>query len=347
MRIKLSDVMASRIPQAVGFCNSDTVAVASLINEATQRLIGAASQTGWWGGWARAVFSVSKTNPYLTIPPQFARAVNFDACRTPISLGNEWVEFLEDGIGLQTICDGLNGCSVRAAYSRGSVPTAFDLPDANSYIRVYYTNSRDVGKRILFSGVKDANDVGVYTADGLNKVDGFFLVFQAPFSTSTFVVKSVSDIAKSETYGDIVIRAVNASTGAETFLSRLTSKETNASYRRYYFHALPCACCPCPSTPGFVQITAMLKYEFIPVSQPTDFLIIGNIPALKEEVMSLRFSEMDSVNGTQLAESHHRKAVKLLNDELNHYMNRDEPAINVGPFQTIGLGRGGLNLGMT
>lgn len=317
-----------------------------MLNEATERLLNCFSETGPYGCWDKVVFNVDRTTPYATLPAKYARAASINACRFPMRISNEWQETLFEGIGLQTQCAGANGCGVEGAFDRGNKPTAYDMPAGASYLRIYLTDIRDVGKQVIFSSAVDANGNGIYSSSGYSNVDGFPLVLQTPFTTSAFTVTSFSGIEKPVTYGDIVLRAVDPTTGAETFLSRYTPQETNPWYRRYYLHSLPNGCCACPTNPCQVQITAMLKLEYRPTCQPTDVLIIGCIPALKEEAMAIRFSEMDSVNGAQLAEIHHRKAVKLLNQQLAHYEG-EQPAVVVMPYQSIGLGRGGLNLQMT
>ena len=119
-------------------------------------------------------------------------------------------------------------------------------------------------------------------------------------------------------------------------------------YRRYYLHKLPWSCCdvqipsnPCvaPLVPPSVTITAMAKLEFIPAARLTDWLIIGNIPALIEECKAIRYSDMDSEKSPALEEKSHRRAIKMLNDELTHYLGTEMPAVNLAPFGTARLDR--------
>lgn len=344
MRIKLSDVAASRIPQVLGLCSSNTVALASYVNEAVQRLIGCANETGWFGGWAKVVFPITKEDPYITLPPQFCRIVNMDLCKLPIRIQNSWYEVLVDSIGLRTKCDGRCNGPIES-YDRELVPTAFDLPDENQMLRLYLTDSRDVGARILFSQAEDSNGNGIYSTDGLNTVDGFYLTLASPFVTSAFIVTSFYTLSKPVTYGDVVLKAVDATTGAETFLARYTPSETNPTWRRYLVTGVPDCCCRDGSQQS-PQITAMCKYEYVPVTQPTDFLIIGNIPALKAECESIRYGELDSGNGAQLSALKHKEAIRLLNQELQHYEGHDYPAVVVVPNQAIGLNQYGWNLQM-
>lgn len=333
-RATLSDAANSRIPQVLGLCAGDYPRLASYINEATQQLINVAGETGFYGGWAKTVFNVACTDPYITLPAEFARLVNIDVCRWPIPVQNQWYEVLEAGIGLQTACEGRYGCGMQAAFERSNVLTAVDLTTSNQYIRVYITDARDIGKRIVFTGAKDSNGNGIYSTDPLNPVDGFALVFDQPFVTSTFIVTAFSGVIKDVTYGDIIVQQVDATTGVAVQLARYTPTETRPSYRRYYLQAG----CPVTSTANTRQVTAMAKYQFRPVSNPTDFLIISNIPALKAKCEAIRFSEMDNPQSQAMALLKHREAVRRLNQELTHYEGI-KPAINLAPFGTATLDR--------
>lgn len=334
----LQDFARSRGPQLLGICNTDYPRIAECVNEAQQRLINIGSETGWWGGWAQVVFNVTRTDPYITLPSQFARIIHLATCRTALQVRNQWFEFLYAGIGLQKPCGNTCGSALEA-FERGIWYTAYDLTPTNQKLRLYITDIRDAGKRIFFSGAKDVNGHGVYSQNGQTQALGLFLNFTQPFTTSDFVVTSFDAVMKDQTYGDVILFQVDATTGAEVFLARYTPEETAPTYRRYYIQNLPCGCCVSgePVTPA--QVTCMAKYEYRPAYAPTDMLTIGNIPALIQECCSLRHESIDNPTSRALAEVEHRKAIKLLNAELDHYMGRDNPAINVAPFGTAGLAK--------
>jgi hypothetical protein len=334
MRITLQDIADSRIPEHIGLCAADIPRIASYINEAQERLIYAGGEDGWWGSWAKVVFNVNRDDPYITLPNEFARMIAMDVCRTPVKIQNEWYEFLQAGIGLQSEC---NNCMPIQTYERGTVPTAYDLTATNQYIRVYITDARDIGKRIAFLQAKDANGNGIYTQDTTNPVIGFILTMTQPFVTTAYVVSSFVAIDKDETYGDVIVKQVDATSGTEVLLARLGPKVFIPQYRRYYIHGLPRNCCRDDQTT--VQITTMLKYEFAKVSRPTDLLIIGNKAALKEECAAIRYGEIDSLESKAKSEAAHLKAIRLLNQELTHYLGTQLPAINVAPFGTAHLRR--------
>lgn len=336
MRATLQDLANSRAPGVLGLCAGDLPRLSSYANEATQVLIGVAGETGFVGGWAKVLFQVTCDNPYITLPPQFARAINIALCRWGVPIFQSWYEVLEAGIGLQNTCEGKWGCGIQAAFERENVVTAVDLPATNHYVRVYLTDPRDINKRIIFTGAKDQNGNPIYTTDVGNQIDGFFLTLDQPFTTTPYIVTSFTGVQKDVTFGDVIVFGVDATTGVQTLLSRYGARETRPSYRRYYLQG------GCPvaanSTSNVRHVTAMAKYEFRPVSEPTDFLIISNIPALKAQMESIRFSEIDNPTSQAMALLKHRQAVKLLNQELMHYQGI-KPDLNVAIFGTAKLER--------
>lgn len=338
MRVTLSDVEQSRIPQVLGLCREDTARLASYVNEVQERLIQAGGETGWWNGWAKVAFDVVRTDPYITLPSQFARIAGMDVCQFPVRIQNEWYEFMDAGVGLQK--NFLNDCGwpgLTDSYDRSNVPTAYDLPTTNQYLRVYLTDVRDVGTKFFVNGAIDQNGNAIYTTNVSTEVQGALMVLDYPFVTTSYIVTAFSSVTKvglntsGTTYGDIIFKAVDATSGVETFLSRYTPQESTPQYRRYFIKALPCNCCPA-ATPGIVQVTCMCKYEYRPVVSPSDVLIIGNIPALKMECESIRYGEMDSGEGLAMSQIKHKEAIKLLNAELRHYLGALNPAINWAPF---------------
>jgi len=346
MRITLNSALQSRIPQSVGLCVGDVPGVASYINEAQQRLIGAAGETGFWGGWYATAFNVTRADPYITCPREIARIAGMALCNFPLRIQNQWYEFLEAGIGPVPKPNGNQWIDPVEAFERGVYPTAYDLPSTNCYLRVYISDPRDVGLRMLVSGT-DSSGNTLYSTDGNNEVIGTYLTFQQPFYTTGFIITSIVSVQKDMTFGDVRLYAVDATSGVETLLAKYGPDETAPAYRRYYLNSIPNASCNgSGSTPTTImQVKAMAKLEYIPAVRPTDFLIIGNIPALKEECLAIRYGEMDSATGSALANKCHRNAIRLLNQELTHYLGKDRVAVNFAPFGTAKLGNqniGGL-----
>lgn len=341
------------LPDVIGSPSNDVPTIARYVNRAQQMLIGAGGETGFWGGWQKVVFNVSRCHPYITLPAQFARAINMDVCSFPIRIQNEFYEFLEAGIGLQDFYRGEqwrrgDWCGALQGFERGTWPTMVDLTPTNQFLRAYLTDVRDVGKRILFTPAKDQNGNYIYSTDGNANPNGFYLTLAQPFTDSSvggkpMVVTEIGGIQKDITYGDVLLYQVDATTGVQVLLSRYGPTEMSPAYRRYYINRMPCGCfchtrqSPCiqpqPVDP-YVPVTAMCKLEHIPVAQLTDWMVIGNIPALIEECKAIRYSDMDNAGAAQMSANYHSKAIRLLNQEMTHYLGSLNPAVNFAPFGT-------------
>ena len=110
MRSTLTDFINSQGPQAVGLCTTDTAGIAAIVNRAQQVLINAGGETGWWGGWQKVRFRVTKCAPYVTCPREFARIINLAVCKFPVRVNNEFYELLEASVGLQDFIHRPNWC---------------------------------------------------------------------------------------------------------------------------------------------------------------------------------------------------------------------------------------------
>lgn len=344
MRTKLSDLSSTRLSDVLGICSDNYAVMAQYVNQATLELIIIAGEDGWVGGYHKVVFNVTRTDPYITLPPQYARMISMDVCRRPVPIQNEHYEFLEFGIGLQVPCENEAAflgaqCGTTQGFDRSVASTAIALTPTNQYLRTYITDARDIGVKFLVSGALDANGVGIYTNDVNVQVNGFYLLLDQPFTTSTSIVTSFQAISKPVTYGDVLLYQVDATSGEEVLLSRYTPQETNPTYRRYFIKSLPCGCCQSPTNPGYVQVTTLLKVDYRPVINPSDFLIVANPNALIAMCQSIRYGEMDSAFGQAMQIKKRDEAVKLLQQEVTNQIGKTKPAINVAPFGSAYLDR--------
>lgn len=340
--LTLKQVRESRLPQAIGYCASDQAELLQTINEAQLRLIDAGGETGWWGSWARVVFNVDTIgNPFITCPRSIARIINMDVCRQPVRVQNEFYEFLEAGIGLQpgTNCagDSLRNCNLMESYDRGLFPTFSDLVPGNKRLRFYTTDAADISRRVLVQG-RDGNDQVIRSLDGTFQVQGIFVTLTTPFVQTPFDISLITGLQKDVTVGEVPVYEYDTTTGQQRLISIIEPSEQVTGYRRYFLNGAPKNCCDPETTTGTtVQVTAMAKLAFIPVIADTDYLIIQNPVALKEECQACRYLEMDDSLSEQKADRRHRNAIRLLNGELRHHLGKDQPAIGWAPFGTAHL----------
>lgn len=369
MRVTLSSVQQSMLPKAIGLCAADLPSIAAYVNRAQERLINCGGETGWIGGWQHVAFPISPCHPYFTLPPEWSRVINMDICRFPLRIQNEFYEYLEAGPGLQGCPIPRNAndfkelnqtpnfgnwrrgrCGALQGLERGmNFPLFRDIEPLNQYVKIYTTNVLDVGKRVLIGPAWDQNGNPIYTLDGNNQVNGFYLTLESPSVTSTMIVSRIDGIQKDSTYGQVIFKQLDANTATEVTLSKFAPWETIPTYRRYYISHVPyqpeCPQSPCvtvngaPPVPREVPVNALVKLGYTPAVLATDFLIIGCIPALIEECKAIRFMDMDAPNSPQMAEVYHRRAIKMLQDEMRTYLGELQPAVQFSPFGTAHLSR--------
>lgn len=337
MRSTLRDARLSRIPGAIGACRDDIATLVSTINEAQQRLIADELQPdeGWWGTWAIMLFNLSQDDPYFTTPRGVARVTATNLCKKPVLLRNQFYEYMDFGNGIRPLGCCSTACENLGAWDRGQVTTFFDIDPPNKILRMFLTDESDVGKRVFISG-KDAFDNIVYSQDGLNRVAGEFVELVSPFADTTNEWTVLSGIQKDITNGPVQFFEVDTVTGDDRLILQMEPGETIAAYRRYFVNGLPQNCCGDSTN---IQVSALVKLDFVPVAVDTDYLIIGNLAALKEECMAIRMSEFDSTDGKKMAAVHHANALRLLAGELDLYVGKEKVSITVPLFGSNPLGR--------
>jgi len=327
--------MASEGPQALGICATDVAGCAAVCNSSTQRLLYAreVGDSGWAGTWAEIAFDVTQADPFITPPFNVARIQALDLCTLPVPVSNQFYEYLRFGWGRwpKATCQ-QNRCSPLRAYDRGKFPLFSDVVPPDKKIRVYLSDSGDEGKRVLLQSL-DGNNQPRYSLDGTVQVLGDFLTLTAPFVDSPAVVNKVTGIQKDLTLGPVSFYEVDTTTGAQRLVLTMQPGEATAAYRRCFVGGVPRSCCNPPSiTAGTVQITALVQLAFVPVAVTTDWLVIPSLEAVINECQCGRYLEIDSATSKQMADYHHRAAIRLLQGQSVHEQGSLAPAVSFKPF---------------
>lgn len=348
MRLRLYDCRISRLPTVIGKCQADIPEIARYVNTAQQRLLYApeAGDESWYGTWAEVRLNVSRAAPYITLPREIARLEAITICDKPVPVFNQFYEYMQFGNGRMQRHRLNNVQKIRAAYTRNNEPLFTDVHNGPQLIAIYGLDAADLtgNKRVLVQGF-DQNNQPIYTNDGGSTVVGEFVTLTAPFATTNNQFLRVTGIQKDVTAGPVQIFQMSPTTSEQVLLSTLEPGEQTTSYRRYFFDCLPCGCCPPPNGPIPdskclpPQVTAIAKLELIPVVNDTDWLLFQNLEAVIEECAAVRFSEMDNASAQQQAEIHHKRAVRLLNGELGHYLGVNTPGVQVHVFGSAKLER--------
>jgi hypothetical protein len=322
--------------EAMGVCQSDPM-VRNYCNDAQERLLmdPLCPEEGFWGGWVTLTLtgSVSNGSAYVTCPREIGRLIVTAVCQQPIHIRNGFYEYLNYGRGMYPKSCGKNCNAVFEAYERDNVFTLADLQSTAQTVRLYPTDARDSGRRVLLQG-EDANAQVVLTTDPISgkSAPGEYISLKFPFVDSANQYTKITGIQKDGTWGNVQFFQVDPATLTELPLSVMEPNEGSASYRRYLVSGIPNLQACCNATLGTVQLTAQGRLDFIPVENETDYLTIPNVPALVEEAMSIRFSRMDATEASTQSTLHHAKALNLLNGQIEVYLGKQNAAIGIPLF---------------
>ena len=318
------DVMNSRIPPALGIAPTDPRLI-QWLNEATQRLIFEGKYFNTTGR-----FNICVTNGCITLPRGIAtiEAVNVNGRPTP--LRDFWYEFLANGLGTResqtaggnggTCCPGC--CGINGAIYRGRFPTFTDITGTTSKVNFVCDLAVDVGNTVIVFGY-DQNNNWIRTIQNGVYADGEVIALAQSSGTTSVNYFSVVTGVQFQTAmsGQSWLYGYNTGTSPVTLtmLGHYQYDEVNPSYPRYFFPSIQS---PTSSSSGCqtTKVEMVAKLEYMPVKNPTDYLIIGNLPALKEIMTAIKKAENEPVSTTanQIIASGLILAKAILDAELDH-----------------------------
>ena len=282
-----------------------------MVNEVVERF----HTRGYWVG-AKGVWKTSiPDDGFLTLPYWLESIIS-----ARIDSGIAWIrgtkyEFIHDGPGE---LDETTGCSGDIV-DMGNVALEIPFPDTASTITVT-ANADDAGKgdSILLLGY-DAS--GNRIEDGGETGERLILLSGDAVTTNTFA--ELKGIQKPITEKPIVI--THTSSGAT--LATLQSFTENPYFRRYKIVAN-----------GAEFVTIYCKRKPVPVTQDTDYILPGNLSALKLGLYSLVYEE---ANDLDRARDYMREAESLLNAEAVEYRAGAQEPLEFSPWGpgVSGLGR--------
>lgn len=293
----------SEIAKAAGLCTSDS-RVADYVNTAIRRLL----PKGYWEGTVSR-YRICANSACLTWPRQIHTIEALAVDSVPRKIRNEWYEFLEAGPGVmgRTSNDGLQ------MVDRGNA-CAFDDITAGSitsYIRIY-SDVPETWKYIILQG-HDENGNWIRTQDGTTWIDGLKVAIPTDPATPVTTTKKFSTlerVIKDKTNGVVRLYEYSGSAIVKS-LAIYEPDETLPHYRRSFIPGLQNL-----STNGVcnkVNVVVMAKLAYYPVANENDFLLIGNLDALVEQVRALKNYENKNLSEGMACEA---LAVKYLQNEL-------------------------------
>ena len=301
MRITLSEarsqLYSSIVPSVDNQANIDRFNL--YLNLAQERLI----NSGKWNGTILPVRFYSPSG-MITLPRRFVSALaakwskdtganNF--ATGPIKIRNGWFSYLNPISDLWTA-----SYWPRYGYNEtffddlGDGFVTFANTTYETYaIKIEAENASDIGESVVIKG-KDLN----------NKDVTISLVISSPSTVSTQLFKGqITFFSKPITRGAINLYAVDGAVQEQ--IGAYEATETTASYHRYAV----------PNEPSIDHLDVICKIRFIPCVYDSDEVIVSNLGALKNMLMSLKWEDEGDM---ERSEMYFMKSLQLLNGE-----NRD------------------------
>lgn len=272
-----------------------------LFNEAVKRLMDAGL---WCGTYQR--YQICTTAACLTWPRQFDTIEVVDICGSPVTVRNQWFEFLDQGPGLwrggRGACGGVC-CPTINYIDRGRGYVMFDDVTAPSKIRFYTQFAADAGKVINIRGYESGSNQWVLTDGGATEGENVTLTSTFVDTVTTWMPQVFRDIIKDKTLGHV--RAYAVPVDDPTALKALAvwePSETIPNYRRCVIPALSrsTGCCNglVPSTCK-PTVTVMAKLAFIPLESDLDIVPLTCAPAIKMAMLSILKQERGDSEGAR------------------------------------------------
>jgi hypothetical protein len=325
-RVTLGDLKASRVPFVAGAC-PDSTRLLSLVNESIQRLL---NKGFWWGTYGR--YRLCVTDGCITLPSGIATIEKAAVCNQVIPVRDSFFEFIASGPGPVNGSFGSNGCStgtcgsslfnngwcgLPGVYARGRFPTFSDVRGVDKKMRFVCDLDSDEGKSVLILGYDENNNWIRTERDGTWQDGEVVELAQAPGVDTDNFFSSVTDIQfPDDMDGQSWLYEYNTTASTQRLIGHYNYSDTRPSFARYMVPGI------CGTDDNRAQIEILAKLDFTPVKRDTDYLIIGNLPAIKEMVMALNNAEHepDTVKKAMILKAGYASAIYELDTELDAYL---------------------------
>ena len=286
----------------------------------------------YWGSYGR--YRVCTSQSCITLPPQLASIESVAVCGVPVMMHDQWFEFLSTGPGPVNGSFGNGTCSTGncgttsagscagGGYLRGHFPTFKDIQGTGKKLNFVCDLATDVGKTVLALGYDDNGNWIRTSQSGVIRDGEVIALAQSAGTNSVNNFSSVTDIQlPSDMDGQSWLYEYKISDTTRRLIGHYQYFETRPAYARYFFPSISAG----TATDGSCTQTAveiMAKHEFIPLVQDTDYLILSNIPALKEMAVAIVNAEKvpDSIEKNRIITSGYAMAMGELSAELAHYL---------------------------
>lgn len=292
---------------------------APFLNQAIERIVNGGL---WRGTISYAAFP--SVNEYFTLPYPFLSVLGAQWFRSPVPVFSQFHDFMSNGPGQPMLGQPPQGIveDMGDGYA-----TMTDPPTAGSTLLIKPDLLIDSGRVFRFYGV--SNGLEIFDVNGM----GMNITVNYPSTSNATVFDQVTGIqvpvnadGSSAMVGGWTLYSVAPGTGTQTKLSYYYPSETTPQYRRYRIGVTSAANTQVPNA-----VTVLVRRRFMPVTKETDWVIPGNIGALKFAMQAI-----DSEAAKNPAEGLWDQCYKILNNELHATRGAVRPEISMDAWGDMG-----------
>lgn len=332
----------ARTAGATGMAVADD-AVMAYTNQATEELM---NEGDWPSVVDRLRFRIARDKCRFVLPSDYDRMLYCTLDQVPLQMQSPWFEFVAYGL------DYLNQTDTEANWSlfprfqgvldKDAVVTFEDIPTTGGpwYLRVSGTVDEKVdGVRptIIVQGY-DTDKNWIRSQVAGEWIDGIAVAIngdtQPFFAQTTQAFSYITGIIKPVTKGNVLLHVANSDQSTIEYIGQYAPKDTAPFYRQYSVPDLRQILTAEAGTALRCRtIVARCRKRYVPVTDDNDWLLIGNLPALKKMVQAVYFSEAQNY---ELYAVYKAQAVEILQKEAKAYvgLQRQKPLFTF----TEGLG---------
>ena len=283
-----------------------------VLNEVCERYI---NNGKWKGNLMEITFNGAEG--FVTLPFNFASALAGTFLRCPFPIFTQYITYVLNGPG--NIEEAFRWGGTLIDMGDGFV-TEVDIPTGSAGVLRIYSNMADDDELVRVYGL-DENGAIIYDADGN---EGEEVELTAPSVVTTHQFSKVTGFTKPHTKHSVRLVLVPPST-VELTLATYQPIETVPCYHRYLT--------------GQVQveereangIRLLCNRRFIPMQAETDFVIPGNMAALRNGIQAWL---AENATDYPSADAAWNRGINFLNDEAKTYRGGGRPTINVENWST-------------
>lgn len=260
-----------------------------ILNEVCERV----TKSGKWKGSILEV-DFPSSDGFITLPYEFEAVLAMTYNRVPALTYTQFHTYMINGPG--EVLDSLNWAGVLIDMGDGFATQA-NIQTVG--VLKVATNVADDGKQIRLFG-KDQNGADIFDADGLL---GESVTCAAPFVNTTNQFSVVTGIQATPDPSTVMQKAWTLYDAGNNLIGSYYPGESRPSYRRYQTGQAENA------------IRLICQRRFIRMRNESDWVIPGNIPALRAGFWAWKFEDGSD---SQKAEENWARCINLLNQEAKY-----------------------------